>query len=745
MNLLQHINLSRAPRLPLVLASEVSECGLACIAMIARFHGHDIDLNGLRQRFALSLSGMSLRSLMGLADQLGLSSRPLRVELAALSKVKTPAILHWDLNHYVVLRSVTSRSIVIHDPALGVRTVPLAEVSKHFTGVVLELAPATNFRVVHARAPVRLSSLWSQMTGFATAFLHVIVLSIVLQIAAFAAPFQIQLVIDEAVFHADQDLLTVLALAFGTLVVIQALVEALRGWTLRVFGHLLSFQIVGNLIRHMLRLPAEFFEKRHVGDVLSRIGAVQPIQEAITRGVVSSIIDGVMALVATVVLFFYSATLAGIVVFSILLHLVLVFALFPGMRHRMEEEILARAKEQSHLMESVRAATTIKLMGREAERESAWRNLSADLTNAGISVGKYQISMTFIQTLLTGLVYVIIVFLGARLILTGQGFSVGMLFAFLSFRQTLNDRAVGFINQLVQFRLLGLHLDRLADIITAVPETDVARTQSLDVKGAIKVRDLCFRYGASDQLILQDIDLNIEPGSFVAITGPSGGGKTTLLKLLLGLHRPTSGTIDLDGHRADPELWRAWRTHVGVVAQDDRLLSGTIADNIAFFDPDLDMKRVQEAALAAQVHDDIMRQPMQYLGLVGDMGSTLSGGQRQRVLLARALYGRPRVLILDEGTANLDEATEETIADLVSQMPITRIVVAHRPALIRRADRVFVVKDRQITEHSPADRVAPEIVAVNDVSGAPIRIRGESIARAADRIETGPSPHAIPT
>ena len=170
MSVLEHLNLSRAPRLPLVLASEVAECGLACIAMIGRFHGHDVDLNGLRQRFALSLSGMSLRSLMGLADQLGLSSRPLRVELSALAKVKAPAILHWDLNHYVVLRSVTSRSIVIHDPAIGVRTLPLAEVSKHFTGVVLELTPTANFRVVHARAPVRLSSLWSQMTGFASAF-----------------------------------------------------------------------------------------------------------------------------------------------------------------------------------------------------------------------------------------------------------------------------------------------------------------------------------------------------------------------------------------------------------------------------------------------------------------------------------------------------------------------------------------------------------------------------------------------
>jgi ATP-binding cassette subfamily B protein RaxB len=233
--------------------------------------------------------------------------------------------------------------------------------------------------------------------------------------------------------------------------------------------------------------------------------------------------------------------------------------------------------------------------------------------------------------------------------------------------------------------------------------------------------------------------LDIEPGSFVAITGPSGGGKTTLLKLLLGLHRPTSGTIDLDGHRADPELWRAWRSHVGVVAQDDRLLSGTIADNIAFFDPDLDMKRVQEAAMAAQVHDDIMRAPMQYLGLVGDMGSTLSGGQRQRVLLARALYARPRILVLDEGTANLDEATEDTIADLVAKMPITRIVVAHRPALIRRADRILVVKDRRISEASPALCIPAGMAPATVALGAPIRVPTELVAPCASSTSSCPS------
>ncbi|MFL5101525.1 MAG: peptidase domain-containing ABC transporter [Xanthobacteraceae bacterium] len=712
MSLPAPLNFSRRRRLPLVLASEAAECGLACITMIARYHGHDVDLNGLRQRFALSLAGMSLRSLMGLADQLGFASRPLRVELSALAKVQAPAILHWDLNHFVVLRAVTATNAVIHDPAVGIRTVPLAELSKHFTGVVLELMPAANFRRVEARAPIRLSSLWSQITGLWGALIQVIALSAVLQIAAFAAPFQIQLVVDEAVFHDDQDLLLVLAVAFGALVVVQASVEGLRGWALKVFGHLLSFQIVGNLVRHLMRLPADFFEKRHVGDIFSRIGAVQPIQQAITQGLVSAIIDGAMAFIAAGILFFYSVLLGAIVLAAVVLHLALVFALYPGMRHRMEEEILARAKEQSHLMETIRAATTIKLMGREADRESAWRNLNADVTNAGVSVGKYQISLALIQTLITGLVHVITIYIGARLILTGQGFSVGMLFAFLSFRQTFNERAIGFINQLVQFRLLGLHLDRLSDIVTAAPEAETVRMQSLDVKGDIRVRDLSFRYGAADNFVLQDINLDVAAGDFVAITGPSGGGKTTLLKLLLGLHKATAGTIDLDGNRADAELWRAWRKHVGVVAQDDRLLSGTIADNIAFFDPDLDMARVQAAAMAAQVHDDIMRQPMQYLGLVGDMGSTLSGGQRQRVLLARALYGQPRVLFLDEGTANLDEATEEAIADLIEQLPITRIVVAHRPALLRRAKRVFVVKDRQLSEMVSGNDGPPQIALV---------------------------------
>lgn len=693
MSPLSELNFSRRQRLPVIQGAEAAECGLVCLTMVARWHGHDVDLNGLRQRFSISMAGATLRSIMAMADQLGLAPRALRVELTALDRVRTPAILHWDLNHFVVLKRVRGGKAVIHDPALGARTYSLDDLSRHFTGVVLELSPSASFEKVSARAPISLNSLWSRMSGLWPAMFQILGLSVALQVAAFAMPFQMQLVVDEALMRGDRNLLTVLALGFGGLVVVQALIEALRGWALQVFGHMLGYQMVGNLVRHLMRLRADWFEKRHVGDILSRIGSAAAIQDVLTRGVVSAIIDGGMALVAMIILWLYSPTLAMVVIGTVAISMVLAMIMFPALKARTHERIIEEAREQSHIMETVRAATTIKIMGREAERESTWRNLYANVINASVSVGKLQISLSLVQGLISGLQTVLVIYLGARIILAGDGFSVGMLIAFLSFRQTFTDRVTALINQVIQFRFLNLHLERLADIVTAEPEVADEPPPDLNVQGQVCFRKVSFQYGAADREILKALDLEIAAGEFVAITGASGGGKSTLVKVLLGLVSPTSGRVELDGQVAGAALWRAWREKVGVVSQDDRLLSGTIADNIAFFDPDLDMGRVQQAAVAARIHDDIARMPMQYLSLVGDMGSSLSGGQRQRLLLARALYRQPSVLILDEGTANLDVETEEVIADLIEKLPITRIVVAHRPALLQRADRVLVLKN----------------------------------------------------
>lgn len=687
----------RRRRLPVVLGSEVAECGLCCIAMVARYHGHDVDLNGLRQRFPVSTSGVTLRGLIATADQLGLSGRALRAELDALGKVRLPAILHWDLNHFVVLKEIRGKQFVIHDPARGRRVLSYGEISNHFSGVVLELAPASDFRPIRARVPVRISSLWSQSRGISTGIGQVLLLSAALQVVSLAAPFQVQLVIDEAIAKGDLDLLNVLALGFGCLFVLQALIEAARNWSIQVFGMLFSYQVVGNLVRHLLRLPTDFFEKRHVGDILSRIGSVSAIQDILTKGAASAVIDGIMATIAVVILFIYAPILASVVLMATTLIVITQLALFPMIKALAEEQITSTATERSHIMESIRAATTVKIMGGEAEREGRWRNLFTETINASLQLGRAQIASSGLQSAINGISLVLVIYLGARAVLAADGMSIGMLMAFLSFRQTFADRSTALVNQVTQFGLLRLHLDRLGDIIVAEPDVRGDAPAAISVRGGIELRSVSFKYGASDRLILEDFDLKVEPGEFVAITGPSGAGKSTLLKLMLGLHPPTDGEIYLDGRRATLDGWRAWRQQIGVVAQDDRLMSGSVAENIAFFDPSMNMTLVTAAAQAAGIHDEIARMPMQYSSLIGDMGSSLSGGQRQRVLLARALYRKPRLLFLDEGTANLDEAGETAIAELISSLPITRVAIAHRPALIQRASRVIHIS----SDHTP--------------------------------------------
>lgn len=694
------LNFSRRRHLPAVLGAESAECGLACLTMIAAWHGHDVDLNGMRQRFALSLRGVSLKALMEWADSLGLTSRALKVELESLRFVQAPAILHWNMDHFVVLKSCSRRFVVVHDPAQGVRRLSWSEVSNHFTGVAVEFAPSAAFERIRASAPVRLRSLWSRLEGFWGCALQVLGLSFVLQALAFATPFYLQLAVDQGIESSDGSFLAVLAAGFGVLVLLQAFIEGCRGWTLQAVGQLANFQIMGNLVRHLLRVRADFFEKRHIGDITSRLSSAKALQEILTRGAAAAIIDGAMALGASVVLFIYSTPLALVVLASVALQLALTLCAYPMIRRRTEEQLSEAAAEQTLLMEIVRAAATIRLGGREAEREGRWRNAYARVVNATVSAGKWQILLQVAQTLILGVQTVLVVYLGARAVLAGEGFSLGMLMAFLALRQTFTDRAASLVSQVLQFRILRLHLDRLADIVQAereVIESPIA-LRPQDVRGDIALQAVSFRYGLTDAPTLTDVSLNVAPGEFVAITGPSGGGKSTLIKVMLGLNRPTSGEVVLDGAAATPALFRAWREHVGVVAQDDRLLSGSLAANIAFFDPDMDMARVVEVARVARIHDEIVRMPMQYLSLVGDMGAALSGGQRQRVLLARALYRRPRVLFLDEGTANLDVDTEQEIAEMLSGLPITRVVVAHRPALLERADRVVIIGDGRIVQ-----------------------------------------------
>lgn len=681
-----------------VLQSEGAECGLACLAMIAGWHGHKVNLPGLRQRYPTSSKGATLGELMAVASDLELAPRALRLDVEEIDKLQTPAVLHWDLNHFVVLEKVGPKGAIILDPGGGRRLIPIGEFGRHFTGVALELTPTTRFKPVEARTRTRLSDLWSKLVGYRSATFQILALSLLLQLTSLAMPFFMQLTVDDAIGQGDANLLLLLLVGFGVIHLFYAVVRGLRSWVVLTLGQSLSLQLGGNVFRHMLRLPLSYFERRHVGDLMSRFGSISPIQSIIGQGLVNLIIDSGLAITTLIVMAMISIPLTLFVVGTTAIYLAYGFLLFPGLRRRSEEEIIARANQETYMMESLRAMRAIKLHGNEAMRENGWRNRYADVISANYRTRTYGIRLTFGENMLFSFQLLLTTYFGALAVID-EKLTVGLLLAFLAYRSSFMGSATSLVEQAQQWRMVGLYLERLSDIV-AHPREEIRllpRPESMEAP-SIRIEGLSFAYSPTEAAILDNLSVEIPRGTFVAIVGPSGVGKTTLMRLLLGLLVPSSGRIFVDGVPLGPQTTGVWRARIGAVMQDDQLLTGTLADNISFFDPQIDQERVELAGKLARIHEDIMKMPMGYMSLVGDMGSALSGGQRQRIMLARALYRDPDALFLDEGTANLDEENEIAIGDMIARLPITRIVIAHRPALVERAELVFRMEEGKLVK-----------------------------------------------
>ncbi|MFT6449125.1 MAG: ATP-binding cassette subfamily B protein RaxB [Oleispira sp.] len=688
-------------KLPVVLQTEMAECGLTCLAMIAGYHGYETDLHTLRRKFPVSLKGATLQNLMQVSTQLELSSRPLRIELAALNSLQTPAILHWDLNHFVVLDKVKGSKVIIHDPARGRRELSIDEVSEHFTGVAVEFTPSSSFKPEVAVERVRLSDFWRATDGIKKALTQLVILSILLQVFALASPFYMQLVVDEALISHDQDLLAVLAIGFFMLVLIRIVTTSFRSWVIVYLGNTLSFQMGSNLFNHLIHLPLVFFEKRHIGDLIARFGSMDAIQKILTTGMVSAFVDGIMAITTFVMMWIYAPSLAILVLSVVVIYTLIRLALFRSLRTLTEEEIVIRAKEQSNFMESLRGVQSIKMFGKETDRQTLWRNHYADVANSRIRLGKFQITYTTINEFLFGAENIIVIYLGAMMVLE-QGISVGMLFAFISYKGQFSQKASTLVEQIIEFKMVTLHLSRLSDIaLTEKEPLGDAFESTVSFKGGLSLEDVSFRYSDTDPYLFQNLNMDIEPGQSVAIIGPSGCGKSTLMKVMMGLLSAESGDIKFDNHSVQKIGLKAIRENIAAVMQDDQLLSGTIADNIAFFESQPDQARIEACAQFSCIHQDIVQMPMSYHSLIGDMGTTLSGGQRQRVLLARALYSSPKILFMDEATSNLDTRTESAVNQMIKQLKITRIIVAHRPETIRSADRVLLLENGVLQNVTP--------------------------------------------
>jgi ATP-binding cassette, subfamily B, bacterial CvaB/MchF/RaxB len=687
-------------RTPMLLQTENAECALACLGMVAAHHGFKATLGELRQRIGVSQQGATLAHLIGMARRLGLEGRPLKLELNELAQLRRPCILHWDMGHFVVLVQANARHITILDPAVGERRLSLAEVGRHFTGIALELTPTIEFKARAAGPRVHLRDLMGRVTGLKRSVAQVLVLCLAIEVFALLTPLVTQLVVDQALVTADRNLLATLAIAFLVLLVLREAFSTVRGWLLVVLGSTLNLQWSSNVFGHLMRLPMPFFERRHLGDVVSRFGSIQVIQRTITTSFIEVMLDGLMSVAALTMLVIYSPPLAAIAVLAVGLY-VLVRAAFHGpLRRHTEEQIVHAARQQGQLLESIRGVQSLKLHGREELRRVDYSNLAVKTLNREIATHRLGLAFRASNGVLRGAENVLILWLGALLVLD-QKLSVGMLLAFVAYNDQFLQRVSALIDKFIELRMLNLQSERLSDIVLTPieelggDETAMAHTPP-STPASMQLQDVRFRYCSSDAWVLYGVTMEVRAGESLAIVGASGCGKTTLMKLMLGLLEPEAGALSVDGQPIVKFGMRTWRQQIGVVMQDDQMFAGSIADNIACFDASIDMVAVRAAADWAAIADDIEAMPMKYNTLIGDMGAALSGGQRQRILLARALYRKPRILFLDEATSHLDVQRERQVCEAIRRLAITRVVIAHRPETIASADRVIVLRDGKV-------------------------------------------------
>ncbi|MBI3716056.1 MAG: peptidase domain-containing ABC transporter [Betaproteobacteria bacterium] len=668
-------------RIPIILQSEAPECGIACLAMVASYHGHLTDLIAMRVRLSPSLKGVTLKHISQVAESMGLAARGVQAPLEALGKLQLPAVLHWDMNHFVVLTKVAGKSIVVHDPARGMRKLSIAEASKHYTGVAMEFTPTSSFRKQDEREKISAWQLLSAGSGLGGSIFQLVLLSLAIEVFAIAMPFFLQLTVDRVLVGRDRDFLTVLGIAFGALVIIQVVVTAVRAWVGVYLSTRFNLRLLTVLFNHLLRLPLAWFEKRNIGDIVSKFRSVDAIQKTLSTTFVETFIDGVMVVITLIVMAFYSGMLTGIVIGAALLYAALRWYFYYPQRYATDEQLAHEAKASTHFIETLRGMMALKLNMRENERRIAYQNLVVEHINALAKVQSVGIYQRAAFGIIFGLENVVVIWLAALLVMDGP-FSVGMLYAFLGFKLVFLTRVNNLVDKWNEFRMLDLHAERIADIALAEPEpvstnpTIVlgAQTDPLTIEG----KNLGFAYGPEGP-VFRNIDLTIRPGETVALVGPSGCGKTTLLKILVGLLPPTEGQVLVNGRDLKDWDMGVYRARMGAVMQDDQLFVGTIEDNIAFFAADHDPDRVRACAKLAMIDEDINKMPMGYNTIVGSLGMALSGGQKTRVLLARALFRQPQILFLDEAFDQLDVERERGITAQLKAAGITLVIISHRP------------------------------------------------------------------
>jgi ATP-binding cassette subfamily B protein RaxB len=695
------LRMSGAPVVPIIRQSALTECGLACVAMIANFLGSGIDMARLRRGHRVSMKGSMLTDITRICDDLHLSTRAVTCDVVELDQLRAPCILHWGFNHFVVLVSVGRKHIVIHDPARGVVKESFATASDSFTGVALEVSRGSGFRPARQPLQLKLSSLVTMRGDIVYKFSAGLMLALVCEVLVLAAPFYLQVVIDEVLPSGDWLLLNTLVVGFTALLLFQIIANAMRQLTFQYLGQVTVFDITARVLHRLLRLPLTYFRSRELGDVQHRIQSLSRIQDFVVQSAPALLLDVVFAILVTGLMAVYEPDVIILIVAAALAWCLWRVSIFTISLRLANDIAQAESSVQTHFLETLRATQSIKLANGEAVRESEWRNLFASAINARIRAGNLGILDSALRLALFQGVRIAVIYMLAVRGIDGR-ISIGMIAAFIAYLGMFNIRVGGIIDRIFEYKLLEVPLSRLADIVFTDTEPLGRRgAVGTNSPGTVEMRNVAFIYDGNGSPVLRNCTCRVPEGGLTVIAGRSGSGKSTLLRLIAGVEQLTSGELLVGGRAIRDWHVHELRAQVATVFQDDCLLKGSVADNIALFAADKDLQRIRSAARDACIAAEIESMPMAYETRIGDLGSSLSKGQMQRILIARALYRRPKLLLLDEATSGLDIVTEKRVVDSIVRLDATRIVVTHSDLMMQAAHDVLWLSNGTLLSSRP--------------------------------------------
>ncbi len=698
-------------RTPTVLQMEAVECGAAALAMVLGYHGRIAPLEELRLECSVSRDGIKASNILKAARKYGLTAQGLKKEPEGLGEVPLPAIVFWNLNHFVVFEGIKGKKVYINDPAMGPRVISKEDFDQSFSGVVLTFEPGPQFKKGGVKRSL-FQALRERLTGSRLALTYVVLAGLFLVIPGLVIPIFSKIFVNNILIEEMHSWIKPLLIGMFLTAFLRGSLTWLQQYFLLRFETKLAVTTSARFFQHIFMLPVEFFTQRYGGEIGFRVQLNDKVAQLLSGQLATNVINVVMMIFYAVVMFKYDVLMTAVGCFAALLNL-LALQLVSRKRVDLNQKML---QEQGKLvgtsMRGLQMIETLKGTSSESDFYAQWAGYLAKLFNAQQGLGFSTQLLTSIPTLLSNLTNVVILGLGGLRVMTGH-LSMGELVAFQSLMASFMVPVTGLVNIGSLIQEAHGDMNRLDDVFhyavdkqfSSNPEEDKDHAAPAKLSGRLELRNISFGYNRLAAPLIENFSLALQPGSRVALVGGSGSGKSTIAKLVTGLYEVWGGEILYDGKPRGAIPRTLINNSLALVDQDIFLFGGTIRDNLTVWDSTVSDSDMTQAAKDACIHEDLVARPEGYYAKVDEGGSNFSGGQRQRLEIARALTGNPTLLVLDEATSALDSVTEEIIDDNLRRRGLACLIIAHRLSTIRDSDEIIVLEGGKVVQRGTHDEL----------------------------------------